>query len=139
LAVEEEPIPEPSDLAKKVAVLESNQEYILAAVTDLNEENEAAHAKIAELEDRVEELEVSGVGNKKTIYVTGDKGTMYEQYGENKSGYPLMRKHEPVIRYETGDPIIVHPERVRADGAKYFWMVIEGKGTGFYVRADKVS
>ena len=85
LAVEEEPIPEPSDVGKRLNVLEINQDYILAAITDLMQENEEVHAKLAEFEQRFEELEVSGVGNKKTVYVTGDKGTMYEQYDENKS------------------------------------------------------
>ena len=70
-----------------------------------------------------------------TYTVTDDKSVAYEIGSVNKSGYPIMRKVEPVVRYDRGDEAPVFGAKIRADGGTQWYKMYELPG--FYLNAEK--
>jgi len=71
------------------------------------------------------------------VEVTEDKALFHEIKKLNKAGRPLMRIHEPRIRFNNGDTIKLHPEEIQTDGKTIFFRSFDQ--SDLYVRKKDVT
>ncbi len=70
--------------------------------------------------------------DQKLVYAIRQTG-LYTYTEKNDSGYPVMNKTDPIVRYEEGDWIIVLSALVQADGGTLFYEVVSPYGGGNFV------
>ncbi|HBX69329.1 MAG TPA: hypothetical protein DEH25_08075 [Chloroflexi bacterium] len=72
-----------------------------------------------------------------TAVVSQEKAVLHEIKKNNKSGRPLMKIHEPRIRYNNGDTLNLYPEELLTDGGVLYYRSFEQPN--LYVRKKDVT
>jgi hypothetical protein len=63
---------------------------------------------------------------------------LFEIKEKNASGFPIMVKVDPIIRYVEGDWIVVEDTIIKADGGLLYYKVVRPFGAGYYIQTDHV-
>lgn len=136
-AEQETPEPEPDpELEERVEALEQGFLLLTSQFKQFKGETEA---NLGDHEERITALETHEQKDTVTATVTGDKAVAFKVSGFNNAGKPIMVKHEPVVRYDTGERFEVYPERIDADGSLDYHLMRQMAGeTLLYCRADKI-
>jgi hypothetical protein len=71
--------------------------------------------------------------------VTTVGAALYTYTEKNESGYPIMVKTDPVVKFGVGVVIVVERYLVRADGGLNFYLVFGPTNSGLYILASEVS
>ena len=110
-------------------------------ISNLEELISSLVTTVEDIESRIEELETKG--NFLTAQPiqdndpdSPDKAVAYVINSYNDSGYPIMKKADPLRRYDYPETFRVYPDTLRTDGAVYFYREFE---TDFYFRVDQVN
>ena len=76
--------------------------------------------------------------DQKLIYAARQTG-LYTYTEKNDNGYPIMIKTDPIVRYYSGDWIIVLRAIVQGDGGFLFYEVVSPYGGGYFVDINHVD
>ena len=77
--------------------------------------------------------------NQKVVAAKGN-APWYRVKGENKNGYPVMVKTNPIKRFTDGQTFWVYKRQYQADGGAYFYKISgPSVGIGYYVRVGDVK
>lgn len=127
------PDPDPGECNCQEEITELNNGLQRAYLMIGNNEVAVSGAlgRIESLEAEVEELKNSLNPPDGAIWVrvTDDKLVAMASAGDNDSGYPKIyinvydKTKDPALKWLTGDKLKVYPERVRADGGKFFHVI----------------
>lgn len=64
---------------------------------------------------------------------------VYTYEKENNAGFPIMQKTDPILKFGSGDKIIVNIYPIRADGGLSFYLIVGPQHGGYYVLVDDVK
>ena len=83
--------------------------------------------------------EAGGLPDDQKVVVAKGNAAWWRKKGENKNGYPIMVKTNPVQRFEAGQVFRVYKLQIQADGGAYYYMISGPVGIGYYVAIADVK
>ena len=120
----------------QTAAVAGQTETALAAVTDTP--SPTATLSATETPTVTATLINGGLPKGQKIVVAKGNAPFFKKKGENKVGYPIMEKLNPVQRYEAGVEFRVYEYQIRADGDAYFYQIAGPIGAGYFVLVSDV-
>jgi hypothetical protein len=111
-------------------------ETAMALVTNTPEATETPSA--SDTPTPISTPEGGGLPDDQKVVVAKGNTAWWQKKGENKAGYPIMVKTNPVKRFEAGQVFRVYKMQILADGGGYYYMISGPVGVGYYVAVGDV-
>jgi hypothetical protein len=131
-----------TEQANKVAELQDELDHLYPLLTPTNtiEPLETpTPTNTATVQPSLTPTQNNGLLYNQKYVVTTVGAALYTYTEKNKSGFPIMVKTDPVVKFGVGEVIVVERYLVRADGSLNFYLVIGPTNSGLYILASEVS